>query len=87
MCQDGGMDDERIRQQVLHSLHASEVLDSSEIYVSVRDEKVILDGTVASDGERRVAEDIAERNGAGEVHNHLRIHQAEHPAAQLEERF
>lgn len=81
------MDDELIRQQVLHSLHESEVLDSSEIYVSVQDQKVVLDGTVPSEGERRVAEDIAERTGAGEVHNHLRLHQSEHPATQMEERF
>lgn len=81
------MDDELIRQQVLHNLHESEVLDSSEIYVSVQDEKVVLDGTAASDGERRVAEEIAQCNGAGEVRNHLRIHPSEHPVTQVEERF
>lgn len=87
LWQTKSMDDELIRQQVLHSLHESPVLDSSEIYVSVHEEKVALDGTVPSDGERRVAEDIAERNSTGDVHNHLRIHQAEHPNAQIEERF
>ncbi|MBN9420724.1 hypothetical protein ABS71_09615 [bacterium SCN 62-11] len=82
------MDDELLRQEVLHDLHQSEVLDSSTIYVTVDQEKVVLDGTVVSDGERRVAEDIAERSpGVSEVENHLRIHQSEHPGIQVEERF
>ena len=82
------MDDELIRQEVLHDLHQSEMLDSSTIYVTVDDEKVVLDGTVVSEGERRVAEDIAERSqGVSEVESHLRIHQSEHPGIQVEERF
>ena len=70
------MDDELIRQQVLQRLQASQKLDASEIYVSVQAEKVILDGTVASQEERREAEQLA----GGEVENHLRIHQSDRPA-------
>jgi osmotically-inducible protein OsmY len=81
------MDDESIRREVLHELHQGKFLDVSQVYVAVDRDQVILDGTVASEDERRLAQDIAERSGATEVHNHLRIHQSEHPATQIEERF
>lgn len=82
------MNDELIRQQVMHQLHGSVLLDSTEIYVSVKDEEVTLDGTVPSDGERKVAEAIAGvEEGVHEVHNYLRVSQSEHPTGQLEERF
>jgi len=72
-----------IRQEICHQLG-----EPCEVYVTIQGEEVVLDGTVATYEERQVAEDIARRSpGVSEVHNHLRIHQDDHPAVQLEERF
>lgn len=49
-------------------------LDPSDVDVSVRDGEAMLAGSVATRGQKRLAEDLAESvPGVVEVHNHLHV--------------
>ncbi len=65
--------DERIHEDVSHSLWADGQLDASEITVAVKDGVVTLDGTVDSRADKRAAEDLAwDVPGVVDVMNNLR---------------
>jgi len=66
--------DERVREEVCERLTQDPWIDAGDIEVTVRGGEVTLAGTVRDRGDKRHAEDLAERiSGAREVHNHLRV--------------
>jgi len=69
--------DERIREDVCERLSDHDMVDASEIAVTVSGGEVVLDGFVATRRERRAAEDCAEScSGIVHVQNNLRISQS-----------
>lgn len=69
--------DERIREDLSDRLADDDMVDASEITVSVAKGEVTLDGTVASRAERRAAEDCADEcSGVTHVQNNLRVRDA-----------
>src|SRR5919199_732705 len=75
--------DERIYEEVCELLTQHPQLDASDIEVSVRNAEVTLKGTVDSRRTRRMAEEVAESaSGVKDVHNELRVTQAQQPGQQ-----
>jgi hypothetical protein len=69
--------DERIREDVCERFAEHGHLDPSDVEVDVREGEVLLNGTVATRAQKRLAEDIADDVfGVAEVHNHLRVARA-----------
>jgi hypothetical protein len=65
--------DERIYEQVCEILADSDI-DSSDVTVRVESGEVMLEGTVPTRHDKRMAEILSERvRGANDVHNHLRV--------------
>lgn len=65
---------ERITESVNEALMDDHDVDATHVRVSVEDDEVTLEGTVASRDQKRRAEDVAERcRGVRDVHNRLRI--------------
>jgi osmotically-inducible protein OsmY len=76
-----GDEDTRIWNDVSACLTDDWYVDGTEITVSVADGEVTLDGIVENRAEKRLAEDCADSvAGVVDVHNRLRIRQAEKPA-------
>jgi hypothetical protein len=73
--------DERIHEDLCARMAAHPALDASEIDVRITDGDVVLDGTVRSRSERRLAEAMAESvGGVRDIRNNLRLAQdAESP--------
>jgi osmotically-inducible protein OsmY len=66
--------DDRIREDVCERLTEDPWIDASDIEVTVRAAEVTLSGTVRERGDKRHAEDVAERvSGVREVRNNLRV--------------
>jgi hypothetical protein len=66
--------DDKIREDVNDRLTSDDRIDASDIEVTVTAGTVVLDGSVDSRRDKRVAEDIADSvSGVWDVHNHLRI--------------
>jgi hypothetical protein len=66
--------DERILEDICEWFTEHSRLDPTDVEVSVRGGEVVLSGTVATRGEKRLAEDIADMVfGVVEVHNRLRV--------------
>jgi osmotically-inducible protein OsmY len=66
--------DDRIREDVSDRLTDDPLVDASDIEVSVSNQEVTLNGTVASRNERRLAEEVAEQvSGVKYVQNNLRV--------------
>lgn len=66
--------DERIREDVSDHLTQDDLVDASNIEVVVVDCECTLNGSVATRGEKRRAEDLAERiMGVKHVQNNLRV--------------
>lgn len=69
--------DERIREDVSDRLSDDDMLDASDITVSVKDCEVTLEGLVDSRAAKRAAEDCAEAcSGVKHVQNNLRLRDA-----------
>jgi hypothetical protein len=69
--------DERLYEEVCEVL-ADSYIDSSDITVRVEGAEVMLEGTVPTRNDKRVAEMLAERvRGVDDVHNHLRVKREE----------
>lgn len=76
-----GEKDARIRNEVSACLTGDWYVDGTEITVSVDNGEVTLDGVVENRAEKRLAEDCADSvDGVTDVHNHLRIRQADESA-------
>jgi osmotically-inducible protein OsmY len=76
-----GEEDARIWNEVSACLTEDWYVDGTEITVSVDSGEVTLDGEVENRAEKRLAEDCADSvAGVVDVHNRLRIRQAEKPA-------
>jgi BON domain len=78
--------DDRVREEICDCMTDDPMLDASEITVQVSNGEVTLSGTVPSRGQKRRAEDVAERiSGVKDVTNQLRISREadghNHPAA------
>jgi osmotically-inducible protein OsmY len=70
--------DERIREDVCERLSLHGYLDASDIEVTVSGAEVTLQGSVGARRDKRLAEDLAESvSGVKEVHNHVRVAQAQ----------
>ena len=81
----GVHEDARIWNEVSACLTDDWYVDGTEITVSVDSGEVTLDGVVENRAEKRLAEDCADSvPGVTDVHNHLRIRQADHAAAKNE---
>lgn len=66
--------DERIHEDLCERMAAHPALDASEIDVRVTNGDVVLDGTVRTRSERRLAEALAESvGGLREIRNELRV--------------
>jgi hypothetical protein len=66
--------DERILEDVCERFTEHGQLDPTDVEVTARGGEVVLSGTVATRGEKRLAEDIADLVfGVVEVHNRLRV--------------
>jgi osmotically-inducible protein OsmY len=66
--------DDRIREDVCERFTEHGQLDPTDVEVSVREGEVLLTGSVATRGQKRLAEDIADLVfGVVEVHNHLHV--------------
>jgi hypothetical protein len=66
--------DERIREDICERFTEHGYLDPSDVEVSVRAGEAMLTGSVATRGQKRLAEDLAESvAGVLEVHNHLHV--------------
>lgn len=75
--------DDRIREDLSDRLADDDLIDASEITVSVAKGEVTLDGTVGSRQERRAAEDCAEGcSGVTHVQNNLRVRDGNAPSLQ-----
>ena len=80
-----GKEDARIRTEVSACLTDDWYVDGTEITVSVDNGEVTLEGVVENRAEKRLAEDCADSvPGVVDVHNRLRIRQAETPAKRNE---
>ena len=80
-----GDEDARIWNEVSACLTDDWYVDGTEITVSVDSGEVTLDGVVENRAEKRLAEDCADSvSGVTDVHNHLRIRQADNTAAKNE---
>ena len=76
-----GEEDARIRNEVSACLTDDWYVDGTEITVTVDNGEVTLDGVVENRAEKRLAEDCADSvPGVLDVHNHLRIRQADKPS-------
>lgn len=72
--------DERIREEICERFTEHGYLDPSDVDVSVRDGEAMLAGSVATRGQKRLAEDLAESvPGVVEVHNHLHVRRRGNP--------
>jgi hypothetical protein len=81
-----GEEDARIRTEVGACLTDDWYVDGTEITVSVDNGEVTLEGVVENRAEKRLAEDCADSvAGVLDVHNHLRIRQANEPAGKKSE--
>ncbi|MEW5853376.1 MAG: BON domain-containing protein [Myxococcota bacterium] len=79
--------DERILEEVFDALTYQDVLDASDIEVTVKDGVVTFQGMVSSRREKRAAEELAERvRGVVDIDNKLRVRTAEQVAAHYRER-
>jgi hypothetical protein len=66
--------DDRVREDVCERLTQDPWVDASDVEVTVRAGEVTLAGTVRDRGDKRHAEDLAERvSGVREVRNNLRV--------------
>ncbi|MBC7457184.1 MAG: BON domain-containing protein, partial [Bdellovibrionaceae bacterium] len=66
--------DEKIREEVCEALYRDNLVDASEIEVSVKDAEVILSGTVSGRRMKRLAEDCADSvSGVSDVRNEIRV--------------
>ncbi len=66
--------DDRIQDDINDRLTWDDRIDASDIQVTVSAGTVVLDGSVDSRRDKRIAEDIADSvSGVWDVHNHLRI--------------
>ena len=66
--------EDRIREDVCYRLADDDMVDASDIQVEIKDEEVILTGTVNSREEKRRAEDLVESiYGVRNVENRLRV--------------
>lgn len=66
--------DDRVREDVCERLTQDPWIDASDVEVNVRGGEVTLSGSVRDRGDKRQAEDLAERvSGVREVHNNLRV--------------
>lgn len=66
--------DERICEEISEALMCTHYIDSSEVTVSVREGKVILEGSVPDRRMKHAIEDIADRcPGVQDVDNRLRV--------------
>jgi Flp pilus assembly secretin CpaC len=66
--------EDRIREDVCYRLADDDLVDASDIQVQVKDDEVILSGTVNSREEKRRAEDLAESiYGIRNVENRIRV--------------
>lgn len=69
---------ERIQEEVCEALTRHGHVDASGINVRVEQGEVILEGTVTSRREKRLAEEAVESlSGVKDVHNHLRVRQGD----------
>ena len=74
--------DERIREDVNDRLTDDPQLDASGVTVSVKGGEVTLAGMVHERGDKRHAEDLADRvSGVRHVQNNLRVHDSNYNAA------
>jgi len=74
--------DSRIMEDVYDALTYQNVLDATDVEVTVADAEVILKGTVNSRQEKRCAEDLAHWvRGVHDVRNELRIKRESQPSA------
>lgn len=65
---------ERIWEDVCERLTAAPEIDAAEVTVTVRDNEVVLEGTVPARSMKHLAEDLsAETPGVGDVDNRLRV--------------
>lgn len=79
--------DERIREDVSDRLADDAWLDASSIDVEVKEGEVTLSGTVASRGDKRRAEDLADScSGVGHLQNNLRVRQSQAPTGMVGDR-
>lgn len=84
--QELGKEDARIWNEVSACLTEDWYVDGTEITVSVDNGEVTLDGVVENRAEKRLAEDCADSvPGVVDVHNRLRIRQADMPSAEGDE--
>jgi hypothetical protein len=66
--------DERIRDEACNALTRHGHVDATGIRVEVREGEILLEGTVGSRREKRLAEDAVEAvSGVRDVHNRLRV--------------
>ena len=80
-----GDEDTRIWNEVSACLTDDWYVDGTEITVSVDNGEVTLDGIVENRAEKRLAEDCADSvPGVADVHNNLRIRQADKAAGKSE---
>ena len=76
--------DERIHEDLCERMAAHPSLDASEIDVRVTNGDVVLDGTVRSRSERRLAEALAESvGGVREIRNELRATAEREPTRRI----
>jgi osmotically-inducible protein OsmY len=74
--------DEQIREEVSNALALDDLVDATHIEVKVDGAIVTLTGFVATDSERRGAEDCARRaGGVQDVRNALRVSRGDHEVA------
>ena len=84
--QELGDEDARIWNEVSACLTEDWYVDGTEITVSVDNGEVTLDGVVENRAEKRLAEDCADSvPGVADVHNHLRIRQADKSAGEKDD--
>lgn len=73
--------DDRIREDVYHSLTEAHDVDATDIEVDVRNGEVTLMGSVLERDQRRKAEDLIEKvSGVNHVQNNLRVGQQGSPS-------
>lgn len=77
---------EQIRNDIQDRMHGHSYLDQSDIRVEVREQKVILEGTVTDERARRLAQEIAQGvAGVRDVDNKLEVGLPPRARARLEE--
>lgn len=73
--------DDRIREEICDRLTDDYAIDASDLTIQVEGGEVTLSGFVATRGQKRRAEETAERvSGVSDVINQLRVHRGESPA-------